>query len=78
MEKIIEKKCGVCEQAFGTLLDVYQMFDWGVTWSEFVDQFEKEIQDEIRIWKKQEIGVDEQSTLCYNNSVKRGKQNDKR
>ena len=78
MKKIIESYCGVCEQAFETLLDAYQMKDWEMTWSEFVDQFEKEIQDEIKIWKKQEIGVDNQSTLCYTIIVKRGKENDKR
>lgn len=63
MEKIIESYCGVCSQAFGTLLDVYQMRDWEMTWEEFINQFEKEIQDEIKLWKKEEIGVDNQSLL---------------
>ena len=59
MKKIIEPYCGVCDKTFNTLLDVYQMKDWDMTWGEFLTQFEKEIQDEIKIWKKEEIGVDD-------------------
>ena len=58
MKKIIEPYCEVCDKTFSTLLDVYQMKDWGMTWGEFLNQFEKEIQDEIKNWKKEEIGVD--------------------
>lgn len=78
MEKIIESFCGVCSQAFETLLDAYQMRDWEMTWEEFINQFEKEIQDDIKLWKKEEIGIDNQPPLWYYNSVKRGKENDKR
>lgn len=63
MEKIINSFCGVCDQAFETLLDAYQMRDWEMTWEEFINQFEKEIQDKIKLWKKEEIGIDNQSSL---------------
>ena len=58
MEKIIEPYGGICDKIFNTLLDVYQLKDWEMTWSEFLNQFEKEIQDEIKLWQKEEIGVD--------------------
>ena len=59
MKKIIEPYCGVCDKTFSSLLDVHQMKDGAMSWSEFLTQFEKEIQDEIKIWKKEEIGVDD-------------------
>ena len=59
MKKIIEPYCGVCDKIFSTLLDVYQTKDWGMTWGEFLTQFEKEIQDEIKVWQQEEIGVDD-------------------
>ena len=49
---MIEKFCGVCDQAFETLLDAYQMKDWGMTWDEFLDQFEKELQEKMVHWRK--------------------------
>ena len=49
---MIEKFCGVCDQAFGTLLDAYQMKDWGMTWDEFLDQFERELQEQMVAWRK--------------------------
>lgn len=54
MEKI-EDYCGVCSQAFGTLLDVYQMENWEMTWNEFLDQFEKELQEEIKKWREERV-----------------------
>lgn len=49
---MIEKFCGVCDQAFETLLDAYQMKDWGMTWDEFLDQFERELQEQMVAWRK--------------------------
>lgn len=44
---MIEEFCGVCSQTMSTLLDAYQMKDWGMTWVEFLEQFTCEILDTI-------------------------------
>ena len=60
MEHKIENFCGVCDQAFETLLDAYQMKDWEMTWNEFLDEFEKELQESMKNWRKSfEEEVDE-------------------
>jgi hypothetical protein len=38
-----------------TLLEVYQMKNWEMTWEEFLDEFTKEILDTISKWKKENI-----------------------
>ena len=48
----IEDFCCVCDQAFETLLDCYQMWNWKMTWDEFLDQFEKELKEEMVHWRK--------------------------
>lgn len=32
----INEFCGFCDNTFDTLLDVYQMKDWGMSWLEFI------------------------------------------
>ena len=52
---MIEEFSGVCSDAMSTLLDVYQMKDWGVSWVEFLTQFTEEILATIEEWKNEEI-----------------------
>ena len=55
MFKVVEPYCGICDQTFSKLLDVYQMQDWGMTWEEFLNQFELELQEKIENWKKEDF-----------------------
>jgi hypothetical protein len=43
---------------FSDLLDLYIMDDWGMSWEEFLCQFENGLKEEIKIWKKEQIGID--------------------
>jgi hypothetical protein len=52
---MIEKFCGICSESMSTLLEVYQMKNWEMTWEEFLDEFTKEILDTISKWKKENI-----------------------
>jgi hypothetical protein len=52
---MIEKFCGVCSESMSTLLEVYQMKDWGMTWAEFLDEFIKETLEIVDKWKKENI-----------------------
>ena len=52
---MIEEFSGVCSDAMSTLLDVYQMKNWGMTWEKFLAQFEEEILATIEKWKNEEI-----------------------
>ena len=52
---MIEEFCGICSESMSTLLEVYQMKDWGMTWAEFLNEFTKEILDIINKWKKENI-----------------------
>ena len=52
---MIEEFSEVCSDAMSTLLDVYQMKNWGMTWEKFLTQFTKEILATIEEWKNEEI-----------------------
>lgn len=52
---MIEEFSGVCSDALSTLLDIYQMKDWQMTWKEFLAQFTKEMLAAIEKWKNEEI-----------------------
>ena len=52
---MIEKFCGVCSESMSTLLEVYQMKDWGMTWAEFLDDFIKETLETADKGKKENI-----------------------
>ena len=53
--KMIEDFSGVCSDALSTLLDVYQMKNWDMTWEQFLAQFTEEILAAIEKWKNEEI-----------------------
>ena len=55
MFRVIEPYCGICDQIFSKLLDIYQMQDWDMTWEEFLNQFELELQEKIANWKKEDF-----------------------
>lgn len=57
---MIEKFCGVCSDAMRTLLDAYQMKDWGMTWVEFLEQFTCEMLDTIGEWQSNAMKEDEE------------------
>ncbi len=52
---MIEKFCDICSESMATLLEIYQMKDWKMTWVEFLNEFAKEILDTINEWKKENI-----------------------
>lgn len=52
---MIENFCDICSKSMSTLLDIYQMKNWEMTWTEFLDEFTKEILDTINEWKKENI-----------------------
>ena len=56
---MIEEFCGVCSDTMRTLLDTYQMKDWGMTWVEFLEQFTCEMLDTIGEWQSNAIKEDE-------------------
>lgn len=41
------------------LLDNYQMFDWGISWKDFLNQIQKEVNVKIEQWKQEEIFEEE-------------------
>ena len=36
---MIEEFDNVCSKTMSTLLDIYQMKDWGMSWAEFLEKF---------------------------------------
>ena len=44
---MIENFCGICSESMSTLLEIYQMKNWGLTWAEFLKEINKEILDTI-------------------------------
>lgn len=52
---MIEEFSGVRSDAMVTLLDVYQMKNWDMTWEKFLTQFTEEILATIEEWKNEEI-----------------------
>ena len=53
---MIDEFNGMCDDLFTTLLDSYQMTDWGMTWEEFLNQAEKEV---INFFKTLDKTLDE-------------------
>lgn len=43
---------------FSDLLELYTMDYWEMSWEEFLCQFENGLKEEIKIWKKEQIGID--------------------
>lgn len=41
------------------LLDNYLMFDWGISWKDFLNQIQKEVNVKIEQWKQEEIFEEE-------------------
>ena len=52
---MIEEFSGVCSDALSTLLDIYQMKSWDMTWEKFLAQFTEEMLAAIEKWKNEEI-----------------------
>lgn len=52
---MIEEFCGICSENMSTLLEVYQMDNWEMTWAEFLDEFIKEMLETIKEWKEENI-----------------------
>lgn len=52
---MIEEVSYICDETMSKLLDIYQMFDWKMSWQDFLEQFRKEINKTIDEWKKKEI-----------------------
>lgn len=44
---------------FTILLDNYLMFDWGISWKDFLNQIQKEVNVKIEQWKQEEIFEEE-------------------
>jgi hypothetical protein len=53
--QMIEEFINVSSDTMSTLLDIYQMKDWGVTWVEFLEKFTEVILDTIGEWQCEEI-----------------------
>lgn len=56
---MINDWCGFCEDAFQTLLDAFQMKDWGISWREFIQQAAKEFQNVAESWAYEAVGEDD-------------------
>lgn len=52
---MIENFYDICSKSMSTLLEIYQMKDWKMTWAEFLNEFTKEMLDTINEWKKENI-----------------------
>lgn len=52
----VNEYCGFCEDAFNTLLDAYQMKDWGVSWELFIQTAAVEFVTEANKWLKEKVG----------------------
>ena len=52
---MIEEFSGVCSEVMNTLLDVYQMKDWEMSWVQFLEQFTCEMLDTIGEWQTEAI-----------------------
>lgn len=50
---MIEEFCGICSENMSTLLEVYQMDNWGMTWVEFLNEFIKEMTETVNDWKEE-------------------------
>lgn len=56
---MINDYCGFCNDAFQTLLDAYQMKEWGISWKEFIMQAAKEFQNDVENWADESVGENE-------------------
>lgn len=52
---MIEEFDNVCSKTMSTLLDIYLMADWGVTWAEFLEKFAEVMLNTIEEWQGEEI-----------------------
>ena len=56
---MINEFCEINEQIFSTLLDIYQMTYWDMTWEEFLNQFMVELVPDVEEWKKEKVDIEE-------------------
>lgn len=61
----INKFCGFCDDAFSTLLDAYQVKDWGMSWPMFVARACIEFTCSVNNWFTYKIGEDENGNESY-------------
>lgn len=48
---MINNFSAIFDDIFSTLLDIYQMKDWQMSWKDFLIQFNKEASEKILEWK---------------------------
>lgn len=47
---MINNSCGFLDSVFDTLLNAYQMKDWGMSWFEFLRQAQEEMYEAMEGW----------------------------
>lgn len=52
---MIEQFSGLCSSTMSSLLEIYSMKDWGMTWPQFIEQFAMEMRAEMESWKDDDI-----------------------
>lgn len=52
---MIEQFSGLCSSTMSSLLEIYSMQDWGMTWPQFIEQFAVEMRSEMDSWKDDDI-----------------------
>lgn len=55
---MIDEYCGICDELFSVLLDTFQMKDWHMTWKQFIEQAQKEIDLHCKKWKTEKVNED--------------------
>ena len=56
MNKILRKELSVFnETILDSLVNIYQMMDWGCNWIDFLNEFKDNLQMDIENWKLEEI-----------------------
>ena len=55
MEELKKELSVFAENSLSELLDIYQMFDWGCNWEQFLDTFLSITQKEVEKKKKEDV-----------------------
>ena len=56
MKPTIERELDVhTSSLFQELLDIYQCYDWGISWVQFLEIFNQKIEKYIAEWKNEDI-----------------------
>lgn len=50
---------GMTDNIMSELLDIYQMKDWGCSWTRFLEIFNEVINEKIGDWQNEKIGEEE-------------------